>query len=187
MTRMIFPSSRRRIAAACGAGFVCAGFSIAFLSFSIRETALAAPLPAAPVEQDMANTAQIGDWQGVILTRPLFSRTRRPDAAPDVSTSRPRLAGIVASLGRRRAIFMTQGAGRGQVVDVGATVGPWRIVAIGVDSVRVTGEDGEQTLRPDRDRSADGKTDGAPAPGDEPGISSPDDQKPEDQTPGGTR
>ncbi|GBQ29564.1 hypothetical protein AA13594_1403 [Gluconacetobacter azotocaptans DSM 13594] len=169
MIRMTVSASRRGRAMACGIG-------------------LAALLPpfsayaAAPAAQGLANAARIADWQTAILARPLFSRTRRPEATPDTSASVPRLAGIVVSLGRRRAIFMTQGTGRGQVVDVGATVGPWQIVAIGIDSVRVTGAGGAQTLRPDRDRSADGKA-GAPSPG----ISPPDDQKPEDQIPGGTQ
>ncbi|GBQ89366.1 hypothetical protein AA13595_2625 [Gluconacetobacter johannae DSM 13595] len=169
MIRTTVRPSRRGRAMACGIVW-----AVLFPPFSAHAAA-----PAAP---GMANAARIADWQAVILARPLFSRTRRPEAAPDVSASVPRLAGIVVSLGRRRAIFMTPGAGRGQVVDAGATVGPWRVLAIGVDSVRVTGAGGAQTLRPDRDRSADGKA-GAPPPG----LSQPGDQKPEDQIPGGTQ
>ncbi|MBB2154999.1 general secretion pathway protein GspN [Gluconacetobacter diazotrophicus] len=128
-----------------------AGFMLCMGPFFIPHAG-AAPPPDA---------ARIDAWQQVILARPLFSHSRRPDATPDQSAPRPRLAGIVVSGGRRRAIFMTREDGPGQVVDAGMTVGPWQVVAIGAGTVRVRGADGEQTLRPDRDRSAD-----TPAPGD---------------------
>jgi hypothetical protein len=108
----------------------------------------------------LPDAARIDAWRQTVLARPLFSPSRHPDATPDLSAPRPRLAGIVVSGGRRRAIFMLREDGPGQVVDVGQAVGPWRVIAIGDTSVRVRGDDGEQTLRPDRDRGTDDRPDG---------------------------
>ncbi|WP_367161103.1 hypothetical protein ABUE34_14615 (plasmid) [Kozakia baliensis] len=97
---------------------------------------------------------QLSAWQGTVLERPLFSQTRRPDAAPGAAISL-RLTAIVVSNGRRKAIFMTQEGGRGVVADVGTTIGAWRVVSIEKDSVKLQDANGLRVMKPDRIRSAD--------------------------------
>ncbi|MBO1325130.1 hypothetical protein K2X14_08650 [Acetobacter sp. TBRC 12305] len=153
------PSAVRAATTVAGGG---QGAPSRVLDAAPRLMAGAAPLRVAveatgrvPGPQPLPDAAGIEAARQVILARPLFSPARRPAAGVAAGNGLPRLTAIVVSSGRRRALFMVAGQGRGQVVDVGGVVGPWTVTAIDTGVVHVRGPSGEQVLRPDRDRSAE--------------------------------
>ncbi|WP_342629383.1 hypothetical protein AAC691_06420 [Nguyenibacter vanlangensis] len=174
MTRTGYPSARR-------APWRTGAFRLAAMMLCAASAPARAQSPPAPGGQGLPDAARIDAWRQTVLARPLFSPSRRPATAQGAAAGTPRLAGIVVSGGRRHAIFMIPGQDRGQVADIGATVGPWRVVAIEGGAVRVRGAGGEQSLRPDRDRGADLRPAG-PSSGASP-ASQPDNQT-DDQLPG---
>lgn len=108
-----------------------------------------------------AVSGDIGLWQGRILSRPLFSPSRRP--APDLATpgGTPRLAGVIDQDGTGRAIFVLPGRDRGLIVPVGGTIGVWKIVSIAGNRVTILENGQTRQVQPDRNRLPSG-----PAPSD---------------------
>ncbi|GBR37454.1 hypothetical protein AA101099_0729 [Neoasaia chiangmaiensis NBRC 101099] len=109
----------------------------------------------ATYDSGLEDATQIAAWEDVVLTRPLFNPTRRPDAAPGATTPTLRLTGIVLSNGQKKAIFMSQEGGQGVVVEIGSTIGEWRIVAIEQNTVKISGTGGERLMKPDRIRASE--------------------------------
>jgi hypothetical protein len=91
------------------------------------------------------------------LGRPIFSPSRRPEAAPLASdvpamvsppvAALPRLTGIVTSPGDRLALFAVA---EGKVAELaeGAAMGDYMIRSISPDAVVVAGPGGERVLHP---------------------------------------
>ncbi len=126
------------------------------------------PPPALP--SGAQGEAMQQDWSRTILERPLFSPSRRPNAAAAaVATAPPRLAGIIVGPAGDHAIFAGVGD-RAVLAGVGAQVGPYLIRAITADGVDVGGPKGNEHLLPHYDSSAPTQPGGtagpqAPAPG----------------------
>lgn len=99
-------------------------------------------------------------WVATILSRPLFSPSRRMAADMAQGTQALRLAGIITSPAGRRAIFAPTGTpdrtdpkarpARGLAVGEGGQAGPWRVRHIDTRTVEVEGTDGVLSLRPER-------------------------------------
>ncbi len=78
-----------------------------------------------------------------ITERPLFTATRRPAAAvvsdgpatPQVLDTSIQLAGVILSGGRRVALIQLEGVPRPVSVEVGNTVGGWKVESIGAEAV----------------------------------------------------
>jgi hypothetical protein len=87
-----------------------------------------------------------------ILGRPLFRGDRRPAPADSRGNAQqgdmPRLTGILLASDGRRAIFQPAGKDRAIVVEVGETVGEWRVQDIAADAVTLTGPGGTRRLEP---------------------------------------
>jgi hypothetical protein len=93
-------------------------------------------------------------WTTAILARPLFNSDRRPKESPSQGgaisgrAEPPRLSGILIAPDGARAIFAGVSGERPVVVATGAKLGPWEILAIETGQVRLSGPDGERTIRP---------------------------------------
>lgn len=108
------------------------------------------------------------------LARPLFNRSRRP--ARDVASGparAPRLVGAVVSASGSFALFAVAGQARGVAVLRGQRIGPYRVVAIAANTVRVATAGGARVLHVQtrHTRPASGPASGA-SPGPSPGPSS---------------
>nr|WP_321986195.1 hypothetical protein [uncultured Lichenicoccus sp.] len=117
-----------------------------------------APIGASPPPGDPAG-AQAGAlqeaWSRTILDRPLFSPSRRPNAAATAAaTAPPRLAGIIVGPTGDHAIFAGGGEARATLAGVGARVGPYLIGGISAEGVDVTGPNGREHLLPHYDSAA---------------------------------
>lgn len=110
---------------------------------------------------------QTNGWVATIVSRPLFSPTRRPQDMAQAADGKqgpavlPRLAGILIGPGGSRAIFAPEGS-KPIVVSAGATVSGTTINAITQGAVVITGPDGRQVLRPAFDHAT--KSQPTPAP-----------------------
>jgi hypothetical protein len=116
----------------------------------IRRAPLVRPRAATPAEA-VDNT---DEWVDTILTRPLFSRDRRP--TPEASkgggdvaiSSMPRLTGVLVNGDDRRALFAAPEGGKPLVAKTGAVLGPYTIEAIEPGRVTVSGPQGTLELKP---------------------------------------
>ncbi len=78
----------------------------------------------------------------IILARPLFSPSRSAFRAAGVAAiTPPRLAGIIITSGARAGVFCDRN-GHQRVVENGAILGSFAVIAINTDSVLVSGPDG---------------------------------------------
>lgn len=104
---------------------------------------------AAPAQQK----GRLDKLVSVILARPLFSPTRRPETNPgkgadaDVALANARLTGIVTREGLRLAIFAIPGK-KPLALAVGDRVSGWRIDSIAPDAVALRGPTGVRNLAP---------------------------------------
>jgi len=110
----------------------------------------ASEAPPPPGRQEVRG--QYGELLAAILSRPLFSSTRRPtprdtDTIADSGLSDTRLAGIVIAPGHRIAIFASSGA-KPLAVSEGETVSGWRVEHITPREVSLSGPGGTKTLQP---------------------------------------
>jgi hypothetical protein len=105
-------------------------------------------LPSASNRTDLASDAEVADWAGSILARPLLSETRRPApvAGVAVDDSLPRLSAIIVIAGVRRAIFVASGE-KPQAVAEGGEIGVYRVKTVAPDSVGLLGPDGLVTVK----------------------------------------
>ncbi|HVJ51947.1 MAG TPA: hypothetical protein VM689_05760 [Aliidongia sp.] len=121
----------------------------------IRSGGPTAVPPAAP-------TAPTVQWVNTILARPLFSPTRRPDAAPqqqqtasqdDGPSDLPRLSGILLLRDSKQAVFQPTGDQKPIVVAEGGDVSGWTVQSISATEVTLTGPGGTTTLEPKFDEN----------------------------------
>ena len=104
-------------------------------------------------------------WTAAILAFPLFSPDRRPQETVNQTASNtgraepPRLSGILITPDGASAIFAGGPAERPVVAGKGTKIGPWEIVDIDARQVRLSGPDGERTLKP---RYANGASESLP-------------------------
>jgi len=118
----------------------------------------------APDQQDRKQ-----EWVATILARPLFSRDRRPLAAPGQSiavaaTGVPRLTGILISPLGKTAIFAAVDGGKPIVVSEGSHLGRFVVQSIDVGQVTIIGPEGQDMLRPSFDNATAPTPPAAPAP-----------------------
>ena len=106
-----------------------------------------APIAAAPATMAAASN-------DALLTRPLFSQTRRPpDVAGPASTAAgsteavPRMTGILIDGPNRRAIFASGHAGKTVTVVEGGRLGAFTVQSIEPRQVTLVGPAGPQTVR----------------------------------------
>jgi hypothetical protein len=110
----------------------------------------AIPAPAAEKISD----AEVAEWTGTILARPLLNQDRRPvrppatdDSGDAESFTLPRLSAIIIIGGAREAVFAAPGE-KPQLVAEGGDIGPYRLKTIAPDRVDMLGPNGPTTLRP---------------------------------------
>lgn len=114
---------------------------------------------AKPQRNDRALTVPITVDDRLILSRPLFAPSRRPqtEQPPAVLTSRddglPRLAGIVISGPVRLAIFQPKSPEKAIVIGIGDEIEGEKITAISARDVVIAGRKGERHLQPVPDAS----------------------------------
>jgi hypothetical protein len=107
----------------------------------------AAPLPAPVLADD--HTA---DWVETVLTRPLFSPSRRPPTvaasgpAAEAIVGMPRLTGILVSPAGKRAIFAPGGGGKPLTAAEGDTIGKWTVRTIESSAVTLSGPEEARVL-----------------------------------------
>ncbi|MBV9653231.1 MAG: hypothetical protein JOZ42_01575 [Acetobacteraceae bacterium] len=113
-----------------------------------------APAPASAPEQYAVHRRE---WVDTILSRPLFSPTRRPPPAVASGASGPgdlaRLTGVLVNRSEKRAIFAGEG-GRQIVAEEGTRIGAYEVRTIEPGQVTVLGPDGQRTIRPAFDPKA---------------------------------
>ena len=120
---------------------------------SVAPTAARPIQPAKPIIAQPPRAA-LAD---AILSRPLFSPTRRPAAQAKTATARPalampRLSGIIMSGEQRSAIFAAADEGRRSVVaGLGEHVGEYVVQAIESERVTLVGPGGKRVLQPSFD------------------------------------
>lgn len=128
---------------------------------SVPTPAAAAHDQAAAASRPAPVGAEITRWVNTILERPLFSVTRKRDAAPsntgpavtDDHQDLPRLSGIFSVSNTRHAVFQPSGDVPPLVVGEGELVAGWNVTKIGLDSVTLKGPNGETTLEPKFDEN----------------------------------
>jgi hypothetical protein len=111
--------------------------------------------PAQPVVAARARPeVDRDDMVEVLLARPPFSPTRRPEAKPTVASDDaphavelPRLSGILVSGGQKLAIFQTAADDKPTVVAEGGNVSGWTVQTISEASVTVSGPPGTRTVQ----------------------------------------
>jgi hypothetical protein len=125
--------------------------------------ATAVPSAARPDERPLSDFAEI-------VSRPLFTATRRPyvpaeptpvraEAAP-AEASRPppnvRLIGVVIDAGKKRALLRTPEQPRGRWVEEGETIDGWQVRSVRADAAILAFGPGTHELRlyPARDAAA---------------------------------
>jgi hypothetical protein len=123
----------------------------------------AAPAPSKAPPGSALAPPKTAEWVASILARPLFSPSRKPDAAPvkeaaaapdQPSNDLPRLAGIQVVGTSRHAIFQPTGDTPPLVVGEGEMVSGWKVETIGLTSVKLTGPTGATTVEPRFDETA---------------------------------
>jgi hypothetical protein len=90
-------------------------------------------------------------WAATVLARPLFSQSRRPDAAPADpvahATDSVRLAGVVTGPSGKRAIFSSKDT-KPVIAVEGSRIGDFVVRSIEPNHVVVEAESGLRTLKP---------------------------------------
>jgi hypothetical protein len=128
-------------------------------------TAASGPVAAAnlPVQTPHATgpVPDRDDMVEILLARPPFALTRRPDrlaAAADAGGRQeapaPRLAGIMVTGGERRAIFQPTEGDHQLVIAEGGDVSGWTVDKIAGGTVTVSGPQGTRVLEPSFDPNA---------------------------------
>jgi general secretion pathway protein N len=118
----------------------------------VAVSARTAPTGAAVAVRRQPGT-HVDELLATVLSRPLFSSTRRPpqSAASDGPSSADlgdtRLTGIVTEPGHHLAIFAVKGANPLRVTE-GEAVSGWRIESITPREVSLSGPGGTKTLEP---------------------------------------
>jgi hypothetical protein len=150
----------RAMGLVCAAGLFLLGGECCYLRAGAPEAtqpsagthAVARPPPPASADRPPAD---LDRWVKTVLARPLFSPTRRPDAARTASaaphgSALPRLSGIVELPGLRRAIFEASGASKPSVTVVGEAgmVDDWTVQAIDSGTVTLVRDGEAMVLRP---------------------------------------
>ena len=102
-------------------------------------------------------SAHLDELLAMVLSRPLFSSTRRPPKSavndgPSADLGDTRLTGIVTEPERRLAIFAVNGA-KPLKLSEGEAVSGWRIESITPREVSLSGPGGSKTLEPKVDPS----------------------------------
>ena len=88
-------------------------------------------------------------WLNEILSRPLFSPSRRPaEAVASVSRGLPRLTGIVVAGTQRAAIFAGTSNDHPIVAQAGTHVGAYEVQTVSDAGVTVAGPEGVTVLKP---------------------------------------
>jgi hypothetical protein len=123
----------------------------------VAVSASTAPTGAAVAVRRQPGT-HVDELLATVLSRPLFSSTRRPpqSAASDGPSSADlgdtRLTGIITEPGRHLAIFAVNGAKPLRLTE-GEAVSGWRIESITAREVSLSGPGGTKTLEPKVDPS----------------------------------
>jgi len=128
---------------------------------------------AAPADGAVAVRRQPGthldELLATVLSRPLFSSTRRPpqnavnDGPSSADLGDTRLTGIITEPGRHLAIFAVNGAKPLRLTE-GEAVSGWRIESITPREVSLSGPGGTKTLEPKVDPSLSQAPAPAPTP-----------------------
>jgi general secretion pathway protein N len=127
-----------------------------------------APTGAAVAVHRQPST-HLDELLATVLSRPLFSSTRRPPQSavndgPSADLGDTRLTGIVTEPERRLAIFAVNGAKPLKLTE-GEAVSGWRIESITPREVSLSGPGGTKTLEPKVDPSLSQGPASPPAPG----------------------
>jgi hypothetical protein len=137
----------------------------------VPETASLQAAKAPPAAQTQ-HTQDVAAWTATSLSRPLFSRHRRPPATPRVLTAAesqpvpPRLTAVLVGPFGSSAVFVPGGSNRTVTVQEGDKVGLYSIRRISPGEVLVDAPGGERLLRPafngaiDRQLGAPGRATG---------------------------
>lgn len=103
-----------------------------------------------------------------ILSRPLFTSSRRPPPIPEAKPSPyaelPRLAGIVIDGHRRWALLSIVKEGKYEIIHEGSHIGRYEVVSIQSSGVIIDGVDGTRILRPTFDPNSQAATPITPLP-----------------------
>jgi len=94
-----------------------------------------------------AESEPVESLVGIILSRPLFTPSRRPPSVAGGTDGLPRLAGVIIGPASRTAIFATGKSGV-TVVAERARAGVYEVHTIEPDEVVVSGPEGERRLHP---------------------------------------
>ena len=113
-------------------------------------------------------STHLDELLAMVLSRPLFSSTRRPPQSagndgPSADLGDTRLTGIVTEPGRHLAIFAVNGA-KPLKLSEGEAVSGWRIESITPREVSLSGPGGSKTLEPKVDPSLSQAPAPAPTP-----------------------
>jgi len=122
----------------------------------VAVNASTAPTGAAVAVHRQPST-HLDELLATVLSRPLFSSTRRPPQSavndgPSADLGDTRLTGIVTEPGRHLAIFAVNGA-KPLKLSEGEAVSGWRIESITPREVSLSGPGGTKTLEPKVDPS----------------------------------
>ena len=122
----------------------------------VAVSASTAPAGAALAVRRQPGT-HVDELLAMVLSRPLFSSTRRPpqsanDGPSSADLGDTRLTGIVTEPGRHLAIFAVNGA-KPLRLSEGEAVSGWRIESITPREVSLSGPGGTKTLEPKVDPS----------------------------------
>ena len=130
------------------------------IGLELREGTLdEALVPAAPTSQQAERPPVSGEVPGnqaaqhvaIILARPLFNPSRRPDAVAAAGLGR--LTGVTMSPAGKNAVFAGPAGGKPVVVGEGAYIGEDVVNSIDADAVTVIGPEGQRVLHPAFDPS----------------------------------
>jgi hypothetical protein len=139
-------------------GIVAAALA-GFIGLEMREGTLDQASPSAaptnqqakrlPVSSEVPGN-QAAQHMAIILTRPLFGPSRRPDAvaANDAAAGLGRLTGVMVSPTGKSAIFAGPVGGKSVVVVEGARIGEYVVGSIDVGAVTIMGPEGQRVLHP---------------------------------------
>jgi len=133
----------------------------------VAVSASTAPTGAAVAVHRQPST-HLDELLATVLSRPLFSSTRRPPQSavndgPSADLGDTRLTGIVTEPGRHLAIFAVNGA-KPLKLSEGEAVSGWRIESITPREVSLSGPGGTKTLEPKVDPSLSQGSAPAPIP-----------------------
>lgn len=97
-----------------------------------------------------------------ILSRPLFTSSRRPPPTPEAKPSPyaelPRLTGIVVDGHRRWALLSVMKEGKYEIIHEGSYIGRYEVISIQSSRVVIDGVDGTRILRPTFDPNSQAAT-----------------------------